>query len=467
MEVNSPPAPGDASRRVALPMAAEDSLTTAIQTIETFVRQENWPGRLKDAWEKVKGAAGRGALRGATTEPKGDLQEIKDQIQDLTKIVQGLTKAPSNSTSPVSYAAVLKRGTALGLPQRGEMPVPARRSREVIIATGAETPTQKQRSGAEIVRDINTNIQSESVVAARRLQSGDILVTFDQEEAKKKWEKDNKLLQAFGTNGKLRTREYTLIAHGVRVATIDPSRQEKAIADIYLQNPSLQGKVEIVRIGWSKKTLKYKKRTAPLHMGIREPEQANQLIEQGLLLGSELHNCELFSGDCQVTQCFNCHSYKHTAKHCPNLLKCGFCAAVGHKSNNCPYQEDRTKHRCASCKGNHTAWARECSIRKIQAEAARQAYLSRPTRFQVRTKHAVASIPTTSTPQTSFSSVPEVSFASSSNPTTFESTPDSDIEMEFIQPKRKRGRPSTKESLIKASIGTNDIRNIFQLSQNE
>jgi len=322
-----------------------------------------------------------------------------------------------------------------------------------VIATGSETPGQKQRSGAELIRDVNTALSYEVVVAARRLQSGDILLTFSSDTEKKRWEKDPKLTAAFGTNGKLRTREHTILAHGISVASIKVQDQAQAIKDIFTQNPALQGKVEIVRVGWSKKTVKYSKKFAPLHIGIKEPEQANLLLDNGIVLGSEYHDCELFFGDCQVTQCFNCQAYGHTAKHCTNKVKCGFCATVGHKTAECSKKEDRTEHRCSLCKGKHPSWSRDCRARKEQAEAARRAYLSRPTRFQVRTTGS----PTFST---TFVSTP-IEFSSQG----------SERSQGIGEKRRKldtpsRGRPSASASLVRASQGTQDIQSLFsQASQ--
>ena len=102
------------------------------------------------------------------------------------------------------------------------MLVLARRSREVTITPGKETAAQRQRSGQEIVRDINASIECDAAIAAQRLQSGDTLLTFETEEAWKKWEKDPKVVRMFGTEARVRTKEYTVLAHRIRVPTINP-----------------------------------------------------------------------------------------------------------------------------------------------------------------------------------------------------------------------------------------------------
>src|SRR4030088_483491 len=179
---------------------------------------------------------------------------------------------------------------------------------------------------------MNSALGMEDVVAARRLPSGDILATFQGHQEKEKWESKREILRAFGEGARIKIREYTILAHKIRVEAINPSNQPKAIAEIYSQNPKLKGKVRIVQVGWPKKAITQGKKRAALHIRVADPAQANHLLEQGLLFKSELHDCEVFEGDCQVTQCFRCLEYGHIAKRCKNLTKCGFCANIGHLS---------------------------------------------------------------------------------------------------------------------------------------
>ena len=97
------------------------------------------------------------------------------------------------------------------------------------------------------------------------------------------------------------------------MAAINPANQNKAIAEIYSQNPRIKDKVKIVQLRWSKKALNQGKTRSALHIGVASPEQANLLLSQGLLFESELHDCEVFEGECQVTQCFKCIEYGHIA----------------------------------------------------------------------------------------------------------------------------------------------------------
>ena len=349
------------------------------------------------------------------------------------------------------------------------MPVPLRASREAVFAPGEGS---KQRAGgADIVRDVNTAIGVEAIVAARTLPSGDIVLTFDKPESKATWEKRAEVAKELGPLAKARTKGYTLLVHGMRVAAIDVRQQARAIENIHTQNPRFQGKVDIVRLSWSRKTIKQGRRTAPLLLSVAEPEQANHLIEQGLLFGSELHDCEVFVGDCQVVQCFQCYSYGHVAKHCKAIVRCGFCAAAGHKTNDCPKKDDNRAHRCAVCPGgrNHTAWSKDCPVRQKKVEAARESYLNRPTKFQSRTIAAPTRIFNRQASPAVVASTQEtvnVNFTQGT-PVRFESVESDWMEVDAVRKKRKRGRPSTREVLQRPVRGTQDLRNAFSNTQNE
>lgn len=123
------------------------NITEAIQTIEAFVQSANWPERARDAWKHVKRAAFSQGSCDASNASK-DIQELKNQVKDLTDLVKSIAKQPA---ATASYADALR--SKGGLPSNGlaggggsrVQPVPARRARELVVAPGAETATQKHR----------------------------------------------------------------------------------------------------------------------------------------------------------------------------------------------------------------------------------------------------------------------------------------------------------------------------------
>ena len=109
-----------------------------------------------------------------------DIQELKISVKGFTDLVKGITKQP---TGPISYIDALRsKGSpiARGRPDGQHVyPVPARRARELVVAPGAESATQKQRTSLELVRDINTATNgSGDTITARYFLSGDVLMAF-------------------------------------------------------------------------------------------------------------------------------------------------------------------------------------------------------------------------------------------------------------------------------------------------
>jgi len=207
-------------------------------------------------------------------------------------------------------------------------------------------------------------------------------MTMVDEKARTSWLADKKWLATLGEGAHIKMREFAVIAHGVRVNQVQGSLDEQ-IEQVYKQNPGLRGNVDILRVAFRKRLIRSGRTTGPLIISMAEPEQANRLIDAGLVLHHELHDCEPFDGNCVVTQCFKCYRYGHVGHNCHNTQRCGVCAAPGHVTNDCLGKEDRTKHQCVNCQGKHQSWARECPERKKQTTAAQEAYSTRPVRYQV------------------------------------------------------------------------------------
>jgi hypothetical protein len=110
-----------------------------------------------------------------------------------------------------------------------------------------------QRTGQEIVKQLNKAGMSGQIVAARRLPSGDMVLTTDEEATCTKWMADQKWVSVFGEGTRVKRREFVVIAHGIKVKQVQDS--VRAIKDIYQQNPKLQGLVEILQVAWSKKLI--------------------------------------------------------------------------------------------------------------------------------------------------------------------------------------------------------------------
>ena len=359
-----------------------------LELIATYLVKEKAPGSVQAALGRVRDAYKQRVVRANQDSTEQAIRQLKAVVQELATKVENTPNRPTR-LGPSSYAEAAR----LGLPTQTraqqslnathvtpQKPVPARHKREIIVVRGTETPEQKARSYKELLEQLNKLGNAGEAVAIRQLPSSDMILTMEDEQARTNWLTNDKWLETFGTGARIKRREFAVLAHGIRISQIQ--NQNQAIQEIYKQNPKLQGSVEIVRVAFTKKILKSGRTTGPLIISVTEPEQANRLIDAGLIWQYELHNCEPFEGDCIITQCFQCYQYEHVGHKCHNLQRCGFCAAPGHNTNDCLGKEDRTKHRCVLCKGNHPAWARECQVRIKQAESAKLAYSTRPVRYQ-------------------------------------------------------------------------------------
>ena len=120
----------------------------------------------------------------------------------------------------------------------------------------------------------------------------------EDEAACTSWLASTDWLSTFGPGARIKRREFAVMAHGIRVCQVQS--QDQVIKDIKEQNPKLRD-LEIVRATFTKRLLKSGRATGPLIISVTEPEQANCLIDAGLIWLYKLHNCELFASECNVT----------------------------------------------------------------------------------------------------------------------------------------------------------------------
>jgi hypothetical protein len=135
-----------------------------------------------------------------------DIAEIKAGLRELSKTVQRLAKQ-LGPNKPAMYSQVLYQGYnlttetagatraaraagALTLPVPGNIkhikPVSPVHARQLIINPGNKSESQKNCTGEELVKDINTALGIKDVTRACRLSSGSALITLLGVEEKTK-----------------------------------------------------------------------------------------------------------------------------------------------------------------------------------------------------------------------------------------------------------------------------------------
>jgi len=227
-------------------------------------------------------------------------QGIQNAIEQLQQAVQKQAQ-PAPSAAPANnqhtYAAAARRGVAQ--PPLPIKPVPTRHKREIVVVRGNESNTQKMRTYKEIIEQLSEKGIAGEAIAVRKLPSSDLVLVMESEQARTSWLTNQSWLSTFGIGARVKKREFAVIAHGIRVNQVQG--QGQAIEEIYKQNPKLRGSVEILRVAFAKKLLWSGRTTGPLIISVAEPEQANCLIDAGLVWHHGLHDCEPFEGNCVVT----------------------------------------------------------------------------------------------------------------------------------------------------------------------
>ena len=278
--------------------------------------------RLMEEWYAVRRSRERADASPIT------LQDVKDAVRDALA-----TTAATPASKPLSWASVAASGSVASawVPK---VVVPARSSREVVIQAKDQAVDLAGRTSEETVQAVNTALGGgEKAVTARRLRSGDTVLTFrnaaDQYTKEEGW-----VRQAFGPTAQLSHCEFAVIAKAV------PANRLKA---------ALQDEEGLLRALKAKNTDAISKcrplmpkdphaALASMVVSVRSAEAARALCAQGLLWEARFFDCEPYSAEVKPKQCFRCYGYGHIARYCERRARCGHCAASAHEGGEkeCP-----------------------------------------------------------------------------------------------------------------------------------
>ncbi|KAI8956926.1 DNase I-like protein [Daldinia sp. FL1419] len=144
-----------------------------------------------------------------------ELNEIKELIK---KTINEELKSMNNTGKPQerSWAAVAGGATK---PWTPTIAVPARFQREITVKTTAESQEASKRNPEEIVRAVNNAIGKDEAIAARRLRSGDVTITFRPEAEQYKKNQDW-IKKAFSQEATGASKVFTVIAKSLRAANL-------------------------------------------------------------------------------------------------------------------------------------------------------------------------------------------------------------------------------------------------------
>ena len=226
---------------------------------------------------------------------------------------------------------------------------------------------------------------TQQIIAARELKSGDISLQTASVEAREALEKEGTWLKSLADSTRILRQSFPLLVHGVCIAAVDTTNQEASIKEIVRKNQILHSGLEIMKISWPKWATKEKiagvpKRYSSLLIEVATPEMGNRILEEGLLEGGQLKSCTRYNREGELVQCFKCQRYGHMTMNCNNSAKCGKCAGEHNTRDHKDSHGD--KENCTVCgKAGHPAWSSKCSIRRQKTQGAQQKRASQDIKF--------------------------------------------------------------------------------------
>ena len=380
--------------------ASSDNAAQMLEAVKHELKNE-----LKNTADTINAIAANVQLNMSAGEAaKTAAKEAVEVGKANLQMARQIKNAGPQTGGALSYAAMVARGAppaSITNAQITRMP-PMHTQREVVVTIRDPTTVLSLRAmnlrnlNAHVERAIaqsgNENISGIRVLSSNQLRSGDLSIktaTSSETEALKQFADD--WVNRVGNRASIRITTYGVIAHSIRTSTMDMDKFEELREQVLLDNKPFIPQAEIRYVGWLTRNAPTKAASS-IVIEFSKPEDANKIIDEGLIWQGEVFQCERYERQCRVKQCFKCQHYGHIGTQCKATIACGYCAQE-HESRECPSKLDRNVPRkCAACQGGHEAWSYQCPTRKEERAKARAAYDVRPY------YHPVAETPRSSIP---------------------------------------------------------------------
>lgn len=133
---------------------------------------------------------------------------------------------------------------------------------------------------------------------------------------------------------------------------MDMDKFDEIKAEMLRDNRAFIPDADIIYIGWLSRAANTKSALTIIVDSIR-PEDANKIIDEGLIWQGEAFQCERYHRQCRLNQCYKCQRYGHIGTQCSANTACSYCAEA-HSSQDCPTKSKKSAERkCTVCKGAH------------------------------------------------------------------------------------------------------------------
>jgi len=381
-----------------LKTTAETVQSTAARVQENTITYQQIATLSQETNLSVRNAAEE---RRTTTALIQETNDIAKEMNNITKTTNDIAKAiQSTPLSKASYASVLTSNAA---PLSKPITISTQTSsfiqaqREIIVKITDPTTIESLRAknprnlqnhvNRAIEQSGNKHIERIRVASANQLKSGDLSIkTSGRIEAEGLRQFANDWMSRIGRGASIRLPTYGILAHGIRTSSMDMAKFDETRAELLHDNRAFIPNADIKYIGWLSRAA-ITKSASTIIVEFTKPEDANKVIDEGLIWQGEAFQCERYDRQCRLKQCYNCQKYGHIGTQCKANTACGYCSEA-HNSKDCPTKVDKSATRkCSVCKGAHEAWNNRCPVRKIELNKVKAAYdVRQPYHFVPPTK---------------------------------------------------------------------------------
>ena len=334
----------------------------------------------KDIQQAYQQATAVSAKTNLTTLP--DLRKVvAEEIRVALRETQ-----PSRTTQPTRTWADIARGTTATIPSILNQPakvIPAKLNREILVKGNDLPPNLSKRNPQEIIQAVNQASSKKGAIAARKLPSGDTVITFT-DPTTRDWHSSNNnwIQQAFGNQAKEARRTFAILVKGVYKSDIQGTSETEFGKGLGLKS------LEKVKFQYPKdQNLKW----VSILVSLTNQAEAKNICDTGAVFKAQIFNCEPYWAPLRPTQCYKCWKWGHTSRYCKKDSLCPRCGTGAHGTGGKEGEAQchtLTRHlpcKCPACGGRHPAWDKECPERKKAQNTAREAYQHRPRTFEAAT----------------------------------------------------------------------------------
>ncbi|KAI1315997.1 hypothetical protein F5Y16DRAFT_414742 [Xylariaceae sp. FL0255] len=241
---------------------------------------------LKDLQESVKaGNEAKTAASEATEVGRTVMAIVREMKSNVTQ---------NRAAATPTYAAMASKGLATSIHNTQHLKTtPKQTQREIIVNIKDSLTIANLR--AMNPRNLKAHIDHaiEQILSSNQLRSGDLSIktaTTREMETLKQFTGD--WTHRIGNGAYVRLPTYGILVHGIRTNSVNLEKIEDLRNEILMDNKPFIPNAEIKFIGWlSRKSLT--KSASSIIIEFTEPEDANKIIDEGLIWQGQVFQCEL------------------------------------------------------------------------------------------------------------------------------------------------------------------------------